>query len=281
MKAKTVALARNIERRYGSNYYIATLFLPPRMRDAVFVLYAFVRIPDEIVDNPKPGSDPAALLQDWKQNWIAAFETGVSDNQIMLATREIFLTYEIPFGVSIEFIDAMIRDLTQDRYETYDDLRSYMRGSAEVVGVMLTHVFGYSDKTAFSYGEKLGEAMQLTNFLRDIHEDYTERNRIYLPQEDMRTFGVTEAMLKNKQPSAELTELLKFEIKRARAIFADAQPGIVLLLPECQKAVILASRFYEGILDEIERRSYDIFTAQAKLSFIKKCNILIKTYVTK
>lgn len=281
MQAETINFARAIERKYGSNYYVATLFLPRKMRDAVFVLYAFVRIPDEIVDNPKLGSDPAALLGDWRAKWIETFETGVSTNHIMLATREVFLTYQIPFSVSLEFIDAMIRDLTQDRYKTYVDLQSYMRGSAEVVGVMLTYVFGYRDDSAFTYGEKLGEAMQLTNFLRDIYEDLIERDRIYLPQEDMIRFGVESDVIRNKNLTPQLIALLKFEIARARSIFNDAKPGITLLTPASQKAVILASRFYEGILDEIERRDYDIFTGQAKLSIIKKVSILFKTYAKK
>lgn len=201
MKTATIENARQIEKRHGTSYYLATLFLPKATREAVFVLYAFVRIPDEIVDNPTPGSNPTNLLQAWKSDWISTYATGKSTNNIMLATREVFLTYNIPLSLSLEFIDAMILDLTKSRYSDYTDLQNYMRGSANVVGVMLTHIFGFHDSKAFQYAEKLGEAMQMTNFLRDIKEDYRERQRIYLPQAELEAFKVTEAMITNYTPT--------------------------------------------------------------------------------
>lgn len=279
MQKETIEKARGIEKRYGSNYYLATLFFPKEIRNAVFVLYAFVRIPDEFVDNPTPGSDPTQLLAKWRTEWISTYETGEGENDIMRSTRELFLTYHIPFSLSLEFIDAMTQDLTKSRYQTYAELKAYMRGSADVVGIMLTHILGYSDPSAFTYAEKLGEAMQFTNFLRDIVEDLTDRNRIYLPQEDLDRFSVTEDMLRGKSMTPELTNLMKHEIAAAHQLFTDARPGIALLSPKTRRAVLLASAFYEGILDEIEQRDYDIFSTKAKLSIIKKSNILIKTYV--
>jgi 15-cis-phytoene synthase len=279
MQKETIEKARGIEKRYGSNYYLATLFFPKEIRNAVFVLYAFVRIPDEFVDNPTPGSDPTQLLAKWRTEWISTYETGEGENDIMRSTRELFLTYHIPFSLSLEFIDAMTQDLTKSRYQTYAELKAYMRGSADVVGIMLTHILGYSDPSAFTYAEKLGEAMQFTNFLRDIDEDLTDRNRIYLPQEDLDRFSVTEGMLRGKSMTPELTNLMKYEVVVAHQLFTDARPGIALLSPKTRRAVLLASAFYEGILDEIERQDYDIFSTKAKLSIIKKSNILIKTYV--
>lgn len=279
MKASTIEKARQIEKRYGTSYYLATLFLPKRIREAVFVLYAFVRIPDEVVDNPRPGSNPALLLQEWKTDWQTAYQTGESKSGIMLATREIFLSYKIPFSVSIEFIDAMILDLTKARYNTYEDLRAYMRGSANVVGVMLTYVFGYSSDRAFGYGETLGEAMQLTNFLRDVAEDYDTRGRIYLPLDELARFGVTEAMIENHAPTPEWLALMRYQITKNRALYREAEQGIPLLSKEARRAVTLAARFYEAILDEIEAAHYDVFTKRARVPFIKKITLIIRTYV--
>jgi 15-cis-phytoene synthase len=280
MPNDTLRKAQDIEKRYGSNYYLATLFFPKEIKEAVFILYAFVRIPDEFVDNPAPGSNPELLLNEWREEWIHTYQTGTGTNDIMLRMRTVFLQYEIPFSLSLEFIDAMIRDLTQSRYHTYQDLQSYMRGSAEVVGVMLTHIFGGTDQSAFTYAQKLGEAMQFTNFLRDISEDLTDRNRIYLPQEDLWKFSVTEAMLKQGIMTPELTSLMQFEVARAHNLFRDAEPGIELLPKKVRRAVRLASTFYEAILDEIEKHQYSIFIPQLKSSRLKKIKLILKTYVS-
>lgn len=279
MKASTIEKARQIEKNYGTSYYLATLFLPKPMREAVFVLYAFVRIPDEIVDNPKSGSNPAELLQIWKRDWTSTYNSGHSSSNIMLATKEIFQTYHIPFSVSLEFIDAMILDITKARYTTYKELQSYMRGSANVVGIMLTYVFGYRDEQAFEYGEKLGEAMQLTNFLRDVREDYDKRGRIYLPLDELASFNVTEDMIAHHAPTPEFIALMKYQVKRARALYLDSAQGIPLLSPPSRRAVTLAARFYEAILDEIEASHYDVFSKRARVPFIKKLLMISRSYV--
>ncbi len=279
MNADTIEKARRIEQRHGTSYYLATLFLRKPLREAVFVLYAFVRIPDEIVDNPQPGADPAALLTAWKQDWILCYDTGESRSDILKATRELFLTYHIPFALSIEFIDAMIMDLTVARYEDYPALRRYMRGSAEVVGVMLTYIFGFKSEHAFPHAEALGEAMQLTNFLRDVREDYDERGRIYLPQDLMAKHGVTEAMIEHHAPTPEFCALMKDLVAVARRRYRDAEPGVALLSPSARRAVVLAARFYEAILDEIEAAHFDVFARRVRTSAWRKFTIILKTYV--
>jgi phytoene synthase len=279
MNAATIEKARRIEQRHGTSYYLATLFLEKRLREAVFVLYAFVRIPDEIVDNPPPGADPTALLTAWKNDWILCYDTGESTDDILRATRELFLTYHIPFSLSIEFIDAMITDLTVTRYEDYAALRRYMRGSALVVGVMLTYIFGFKNEHAFPHAEALGEAMQLTNFLRDVREDYDERGRIYLPQDLMAAQGVTEAMIAHHAATPEFTALMKELIAIARRRYRDAELGIALLHPSARRAVTLAARFYEAILDEIEAARCDVFARRVRTSRWRKFAIMVKTYV--
>ncbi len=279
MNAATIEKARRIEQRHGTSYYLATLFLKKRLREAVFVLYAFVRIPDEIVDNPPPGADPKALLTAWKNDWILCYDTGECSDDILRATRELFLTYHIPFSLSIEFIDAMIMDLSVTRYEDYAALRRYMRGSAEVVGVMLTYIFGFKNEHAFPHAEALGEAMQLTNFLRDVREDYDERGRIYLPQDLLMKHGVTEAMIAHHAPTLEFCSLMKELVSVARRRYRDAEPGVALLHPSAQRAVTLAARFYEAILDEIEDARYDVFVRRVRTSHLRKFGIILKTYV--
>lgn len=276
----TLISAEQIEKKHGTSYYLATLFFPKRIKEAVFVLYAFVRTPDELVDNPLPHSNPRQDITHWKEAWTEAYRTHTSTNPLLRATAEVFTTYAIPFELSIEFIDAMIRDVDQSRYETYTDLQSYMRGSAEVVGLMLTYIIGYTDPQAFVYAGKLGEAMQLTNFLRDIDEDYEKRNRIYLPKEDMQRFGVTEAMIAQKQATDQFKHLMKFEIGRARQLFKEAELGICMLSHNGQFPVRLASRLYEKILDKIEQEQYDIFRKRVRSTTLEKIWLLTKTYAS-
>ncbi len=279
MKKDTIELARKIEKKHGTSYYIATLFLPEEIKREVFVLYAFVRTPDEYVDNPKVGEDPKQKLDEWKKEWQNTFETGVGQNKILLATREIFKKYKIPFELSIEFIDSMIQDLNINRYETYDELRQYMRGSAESVGVMLTYIFGYTEPQAFIYARKLGEAMQLTNFLRDIKEDYFDRNRIYVPREYMQKFGITEEDIKNQNVNPDFREMMFFLIEKARAIYRQSDEGINMLSPKTQFAVRAASRLYEKILDKIENQNYNIYKQRARTNFLEKVWLISKSYV--
>lgn len=279
MKKDTIELARKIEKKHGTSYYIATLFLPEEIKREVFVLYAFVRTPDEYVDNPKPGEDPKQKLDEWKKEWQNTFETGEGQNEILLATREIFKKYKIPFELSIEFIDSMIQDLNINRYETYDELRQYMRGSAESVGVMLTYIFGYTEPQAFIYARKLGEAMQLTNFLRDIKEDYFDRNRIYIPREYMQKFGITEEDIKNQNVNPDFREMMFFLIEKARAIYRQSDEGINMLSPKTQFAVRAASRLYEKILDKIENQNYNIYKQRARTNFLEKVWLISKSYV--
>lgn len=276
----TIFQAQSIEKKYGTSYYLATLFFPREIKEAVFILYAFVRTPDEFVDNPAPGSNPKELLNQWKRDWEDAYRTQKSDHALLHATAHIFKRYDIPLELSLTFIDAMIQDLTVTRYATYDYLRAYMHGSAETVGLMLTYIIGYYDPEAFRYAAKLGEAMQLTNFLRDINEDYGDRGRIYIPTEDMQHFHVTESMINQKHMSPEFIQLMKFEILRARQLFKEAELGICMLSHKGQFPVRLASRLYEKILDKIEQQQYDIFTRRARSTTLEKLWLIIKTYVS-
>ena len=238
-----------------------------------------MRTPDEYVDNPKQGDDPKQKLEQWKNDWIKTFHTGEGENEILLATREIFQKYKIPLELSIEFIDSMIQDLNINRYDTYKDLQSYMRGSAESVGVMLTYIFGYKSEAAFPYARKLGEAMQLTNFLRDIKEDYFERNRIYLPKEYMQKFGVSEEDIKSQNMSQNFKQMMTFLIQKARDLYRESDPGIEMLSQKTRLGVRAASGLYEKILDKIEDQNYDIYKQRARTNFLEKVWLISEKYV--
>ena len=180
------ALCRRLNAHHGKTYYFSTLFFPPAVRRSVHALYGFVRYPDEIVDNPPPGSDPAQALADYREATLDALKTGSSDLPVLHAFADMARRHRLPPEYPLAFLDAMAMDLTRTRYETFADLQTYTYGSASVVGLMMCCVVGVSDAGALRRAHDLGLAMQLTNFWRDIGEDWATRGRIYLPQEDLR-----------------------------------------------------------------------------------------------
>lgn len=269
---------RRLNAHHGKTYYFSTLFFPSRLRRFVHALYGFVRFADEIVDNPPPGSDPTHALTRYRDDTLRALNTGDSDLPILRAfadmARQVGMSPEYPLA----FLDAMAMDLAQIRYATYNDLRAYTYGSASVVGLMMCCLFGVTGEDTLARAHDLGLAMQLTNFWRDIGEDYRQRGRIYLPQEDMAHFGYTEAMLARGEVNVPFQSLMRFEIARTRALYASADIGISQLPAEAQKPVRLARVLYARILDKIEAQGYDVFRRRARTSAWEKAAAAARGY---
>lgn len=275
---EAITKARDITRFYGTSYYRATWFFPRALREATWILYAFVRIPDEMVDTEPDHAKGAAELAKWTADWeaLVAGELPAGANPIMIAAKSVHDQYTIPFEYSRAFLKSMAMDLTVERYETYEALEEYMYGSAAAVGLMMTHLIGF-EEGALPYAKALGDAMQLTNFLRDIDEDYMLRNRIYLPREDMERYGVTEMHIAEKRTDDAWKALMQFQMGRARALFRESDKGIALLHPRGHRAVAVASALYSAILDEIEMRGYDSFKGRVRTSTVRKFSIITTT----
>jgi phytoene synthase len=160
---------------------------------------------------------------------------------------------------------SMEMDLTVTRYETYEELMTYVYGSAVVIGLEMLPILGYSDPRAIEAATALGTAFQLANFIRDIDEDI-ERGRIYMPLNDLARFGVSEEMLLQRKLTPEITEALKYQIARVRDLQATAEAGIQYLDPISRPCIRAASELYCGIVDEIEANGYDVFTKRATTS---------------
>ena len=176
----------------------------------------------------------------------------------------------MPLDEPLLFLAAMEQDLDVSRYPNYDALREYMRGSASAVGLMMCHVLDVRTNSEIEAAARtLGEAMQLTNFLRDVGED-AHRGRIYLPLEDLHAFGLREADILKSDRSEAFVRLMKFEIERARELYALSDAGIALLPNQARKPVRLARILYSRILDRIEARNYDVFTGRARTSRFEK-----------
>lgn len=273
--------ARRIHRRHGTSYYFATRLFPEEMRLATFALYAFFRVPDEIVDNPAPGvagecDSVHRCLENWRTRWAAAYASGDSEDPVLRVNAYIFHRYAIPFEYSMAFLDAMDQDTTQASYCTYSDLCRYMYGSAGVVGLMMAHVIGFSHpETALPCAEKLGYAMQLTNFLRDIDEDYQLRGRIYMPQDEMDAFGITEADFAGRRFTPAFRRFVQFQAARAEQLYTEAQAGIPLLHPEGQPAVQVAHALYRAILTRLAAQDWNVFEGRARTSLPEKVMLAI------
>jgi phytoene synthase len=269
----------SITKQFGTSYYFATRFLPIDLREATYALYSFFRIPDEIVDNSIHEKEDYILaeLEDWEEMWYKAYKGETTIYPILNLTNQVFKQYNIPYQYSLDFLKAMKQDVYTTRYDTYKDLKNYMHGSASVVGLMMSYVIGFNNERALYYASYLGEAMQLTNFIRDIGEDYKERGRIYLPQEDMNKYSVKEIDIKDNKVTDNFIELIKFEIKRARSLYRKSDKGIKYLNKRGRFAVIMASRMYEAILDKVEQNNYNVLTRRARTSKREKIYILGKS----
>jgi len=266
---------KSIIKKYGVGYYKSTLLLPKKTRHAVWTLYAFVRLPDEIVDNPS--DDTVRRFDAWQHDWNLLSHDSVTGhtNQTMVDFLEVMKKYGIPEQYPNDFLSAMRQDLTKDHYATYKELEHYMHGSATVVGYMMCHIIGHKDG-ALPHARALAEAFQMTNFLRDIQSDYLERKRIYIPKEDMEQFGVTETHIAQGLVDDAWKSLLTFEINRARELYSRGISGIGYLDASGRKAVYASALIYKEILDKIEQAHYDIFSKRIVVNPLKKTMLLCK-----
>jgi phytoene synthase len=269
---------KKLHKKHGKNYYFATRFFPEDTRHATHALYAFFRMADEIVDNPKEhGVDnPGEAITSWKRDWEKAYNEGVSEDPVLRATAAVFHEFDIPFIYSEAFLWAMEQDLHKERYETYEDLKAYMYGSAATVGLMMSYVIGFSEKRALVYAETLGYAMQLTNFLRDIEEDYVERNRIYIPREELAAFDIGEEDIANQQFSDRFGAFMRFQIRRCRTMYKFSEAGIPMLEKPGRFPVYLARLVYAAILDKLEDQGRNPFVGRASTNLLEKGKLLAK-----
>ncbi|MEN9412452.1 MAG: hypothetical protein RIQ92_889 [Actinomycetota bacterium] len=260
---------------HGKTYYLATLLLPAAKRPPVHALYGFARYADEIVDDLASTLTPeekAVALRTWGDSVLADLRAGSSNDLIGRALVDTVKKYSIPLEYFDAFMVSMEMDLTVTRYKSYDDLMTYVYGSAVVIGLEMLPILGYSDPRAVEAATALGTAFQLANFIRDIGEDI-DRGRIYMPLDDLARFGVSEAMLLKRQLTPEIVEAIKYQIARVRELQEKAEAGIQYLDPISRPCIRAASELYCGIVDEIEANGYDIFNKRATTSTWRRARV--------
>ena len=261
-----------ITRKYGTSFFFATQFFPPEIRNGIYAIYSFARIPDEIVDDHEKENKAATLTQlnVWRDSWLAAMEAGGSDDAVLNAIVHAFHKYNIPVEEGEAFLHSMFMDEEKSAYDNYDELEKYMYGSAGVIGLMVTRIVGFSSEDAFPYALKLGYAFQLTNFLRDIREDYEELGRVYMPQDELERFGLSNDDILQQKCDDRFIAFMKWQIARNREVYREALPGIPMLAWRGRLAVRVSYVLYKAILAEIERADYNVYTRRVRTNFRQK-----------
>ena len=216
--------------------------------------------------------EKAVALRTWGDTVLADLRAGESDDLIGRALVDTVKKYSIPLEYFDAFMVSMEMDLTVTRYKTYDDLMTYVYGSAVVIGLEMLPILGYSDPRAIEAATALGTAFQLANFIRDIGEDI-DRGRIYMPLDDLARFGVSEEMLLKRELTSEIVEAIKYQIARVRDLQDKAEAGIQYLDPISRPCIRAASELYCGIVDEIEANGYDIFNERATTSTWRRARV--------
>jgi phytoene synthase len=271
---ESYARCRELNKRYGTTYYWSTKVLPRVKQHHVWALYAFCRYADDIVDDLGPVSVErrADALADFGNRFFLDLAAGRSDDPVLKAVVHTVKAFDIDTDCFRRFLRSMTMDLTVATYETWDDLLVYMDGSAAVIGEMMLPILEPLRPEATAHARDLGNAFQLTNFLRDIAEDL-DRNRQYVPQEDLRRFGVD---LTPRRCTPEFVELMRFEIARCRELYVSADLGLAMLPTESAKCIGAARVLYGRILDKIEEQHYDVFAKRARVSTAEKALMVAK-----
>jgi len=244
--------------QHSKSFYLSSALLPDTKRKATRALYAFCRVGDDLID--RSAGDPATAIQQWSD--IALAVDPQSDDPVVLAWSHARSIYHIPQRYAEQLINGVARDLRQTRYQSFAELAEYSYGVASTVGLMSMHIVGFRGPEALPYAVKLGVALQITNILRDVGEDY-QSGRVYLPQAELAAFGITEDQIAAGHVDDRWREFMRFQIARNRALYKEAWPGIALLDRDGRFAIAAAATLYRGILDDLEAHDYNNFTRRS------------------
>jgi phytoene synthase len=257
---------RRMHRRHDPTYYWATRRLPADIRPATHALYGYVRTADEIVDGRERLPTPAArraALDAWEHALERGLAEGRSPHPVVGALVDAGTRHRLPLGELRTYMRSMRLDCEPVRIGTWEELEAYMHGSAGSVGRIMAPLLGVPERHHGDYG-RLGLAFQLTNFIRDLREDW-ELDRVYLPAEDRARFGVAEGELARPRASPELRALVALQARRARVLFAAAEEAVAATPASVRTGVRLACVAYGCVLDRVERIDFDVLGRRAGL----------------
>ncbi|MFA5193610.1 MAG: phytoene/squalene synthase family protein [Verrucomicrobiia bacterium] len=282
---------QHVASKQAKNFYYSFYALPKEKRDAMCAIYAFFRYCDDLSDHA-PSIDVARVnLRRWRAVLDEAYAGGTATAVVqsaMEATARAILPafsntvqrYQIPKEYFSDLITGAEMDLDKTRYATFEELYRYCYRVASCVGLTVIHVFGFADEKAKQYAEWCGIAFQLTNILRDVAED-AQMGRIYLPQEDLKRFDVTEEQILKSQPPPAFVDLMKFESDRAHEYYDKAHPLLPLIHADSRATLVALMEIYRGLLKKIEHREFDVFSKRISLPTWRKLLIAVKSLLNR
>jgi phytoene synthase len=280
------AFCERVARRQAKNFYYSFLLLPRAQRQAMCAIYAFMRYCDDLSDD-ETIRDRAAEIARWRQDLEAALERTAdaredgrcSAHPVWPAFSDAVARYRIPHQYFFDMIEGVSSDLEPRRIATFNELYDYCYHVASVVGLTIIHIFGFdapeAQSQASALAEKCGIAFQLTNILRDVRED-SEKDRVYLPQEDLARFGVTAAELRAAQVSPNLRKLLEFEAARARQYYRDSEPLTGMIQQSSRASLRALIAIYSRLLDRIVAADYEVLAQRVRVPTWQKLWILAR-----
>ncbi len=261
----------------GSSFYYSFLFLPKPRREAITALYAFCREVDDIADECTDAAIARTKLEWWRAELSKTF-AGHPSHPVSQALWPAIRNYDLAQEQFEEIIDGMEMDLQYVRYADFKALQLYCYRVASVVGQLAAAIFGFRDRKTLKYAHDLGMAFQLTNIIRDVGED-ARRNRIYLPQDELAQFGVTENDLLHGQASAGFNALMAHQVARARTFYQQALQALPAQDRRSQRPGLVMAAIYQKLLDEIERDDFHVLHQRITLTPLRKLWIAWRTWV--
>lgn len=270
---ESFAWCRRVARTRAKNFYYSFLLLDSERRDAMCAIYAFMRVCDDLSD--EPGAKSRETFERWRRDMVAALDGRPAAHEVWPAFQATVARYRIPREYFHAMIDGVESDIDFKPIETFDQLYQYCYRVASVVGLTVIHILGFESEAALPLAEKCGVAFQLTNILRDVKEDFGN-GRIYLPAEDFAFFGVAEESLKGAVLTPELRRLLEYESHRARSYYDAAKPLPAMVNPRGRPMLEALIETYSTLLDRVEQSGYEVLRQRISLSTWRKLWILAK-----
>jgi squalene synthase HpnC len=269
------AWCRNLAETHYENFHVASWFLPRKLRPHFHAIYAYCRVSDDLGDEVGDREQSLALLDQWSEELDACY-AGNARHPVFVALAETIRACRIPKEPFADLITAFKQDQIVTRFRTMDEVLAYCRYSANPVGRLVLYVCGYTDAERFRLSDATCSALQLANFWQDVASDYSQRDRIYLPQDAMQRFGVTEATISGGVATPEFRALLKDQVGYARSLFEAGIPLIGMVDSELALDLDLFSRGGLEILRAIEQRNYDVLSARPAISKATKIALALR-----
>jgi 15-cis-phytoene synthase len=269
---ESYAWCEGVARSQAKNFYYSFLLLSKLQRRAMCAVYAFMRYCDDLSDDEGIPDRPAAIAR-WRGDLAAALAGHAGEHPVWPAFIDAVTRYKIPHQYFYDMIDGVGSDLEPRRIQTFEELYDYCYHVASVVGLTVIHIFGFESQDALLLAEKCGIAFQLTNILRDVRED-AEKNRVYLPAEDLARFAVSPVSF---EPRERFVQLMHFEAQRARDYYRESAPLVSLIDARSQASLRALIGIYSRLLDRIVASDYDVLARRVRVPTWEKLWVLMRS----